>query len=390
VVPRKKTSASYNIVITMDPISIAASISSLIVGSTKIVQLANNVRQQYANSELLMASVAAECSTVTVALAQLHSALQSRNERSWKRDGKEDVLKSVEAVSVACSLTLSVLEKYMVGMVKAKEDEDEPESSRNDVQLTRREKMRVLWNDEEITRLLSQMRGYQSSLGLLLNVVQWYVWILVAEVSSYLFLRFCLLQSLIKHSQSDSEIRSLLIDNKIAMGLILRALNNLDIDSISLSGVTLQIEDAFGNNDIEKSQRFEAIEDETLPSSNLLEHSPAARVESSHTTEDDLHDNNSNMNVSKEALIFDDSSSKANTFDTILAEQPRQNSDKKKSRNKPSISMFFDSIKIKRKQGSSSATSSAQVDTLEVGTSTPSIEIDGVQITTNAPVERIK
>lgn len=166
----------------MDPISIAASISSLIIGSTKVVQLANSLQQQYANTEMLMTSIAAECSTVTVALAQLQSALHSRRERSWKTDGKEDVLKSVEAVTIACALTLSLMEKYMVAVLEKSQDEGEASVGKTDGRLTKKDKMKILWNDEEIGRLVSQLRGYQSSLSLLLNVVQWYV---VALVSIY-------------------------------------------------------------------------------------------------------------------------------------------------------------------------------------------------------------
>jgi hypothetical protein len=162
-----------------DPVSLATTISSLVIGSTKIIQLANNIVQKYANTELLMSSIGAESSAVAVALAQLQSVLRVRHPHSL---GDEDLLKSVEVVSLACGLTMSLLEKYMKGILESG-DVDEEDGRRRvhkekdkdgeKVPVGLRDKIRVLWNEDEIERLTQQMRGHQSSLILLLNVIEW-------------------------------------------------------------------------------------------------------------------------------------------------------------------------------------------------------------------------
>lgn len=131
---------------TMDPVSMAASLSPLVGAGSKLVQLAHQVAQQYVESELLICSIAAESSTVMVAFAQLQKIIVSRTEQSWKQDGQEDILRSIDAVITACSLTLSVLEKYL----RRAEDAAKTAADRGDGgnpaewSLKKREKMRVV------------------------------------------------------------------------------------------------------------------------------------------------------------------------------------------------------------------------------------------------------
>lgn len=115
-----------------------------------------------------MANIASECSTVNVALAQLQVVFAGADFPSYKTEqGGEDILRSFDAVATGCSMILSLLEQYLADAVKR--DGVESLSLSNGV--SRKEKAKFVWNEDEIKDLLLQLRGYQTSLTLLLNVL---------------------------------------------------------------------------------------------------------------------------------------------------------------------------------------------------------------------------
>ena len=159
----------------MDPLSISASISTLLVGSTRIIQLANNLRLKYQSGAMAMANIASECSIVNVALAQLQAVFAGADLQSYKTEqGGEDILRSFDAVTMGCSMTHSLLEQHLADAVKR--DGVESLSLSNGV--SRKDKAKFVWNEDEIKDLLLQLRGYQTSLTLLLNVLhKWVMYI---------------------------------------------------------------------------------------------------------------------------------------------------------------------------------------------------------------------
>jgi len=116
-----------------------------------------------------MANIASEASTVNIALAQLQVAVLGQDLPSWKADGHGNgaILKSFEAVTLSYTMTISILEGHLLGIM-----EHNRELSTESV--TRKERVKFMWNEAEIDALLQQLRGHQSCLDLLLNVLQRY------------------------------------------------------------------------------------------------------------------------------------------------------------------------------------------------------------------------
>src|SRR5262245_23267351 len=158
----------------MDPLSISAPIATLLVASTKIIHHANLVRLKYKSAAMTMASIASECATVNVALAQLQVVFTSDDLVSYKsRQGGEEILQSVDAVTLGCSMTFSVIEQRLDDAVKEKGVESSISGG-----VSRKEKAKFVWSEEDTKDLLEQLRGYKSSLTLLLGVLNQYVLVL--------------------------------------------------------------------------------------------------------------------------------------------------------------------------------------------------------------------
>ncbi|KAF2117183.1 P-loop containing nucleoside triphosphate hydrolase protein [Lophiotrema nucula] len=152
----------------MDPLSISASVSTLLVGSTRIVQMANTVRLKYKAAAMIMAGIASECSTINVALAQLQVHFTRVDLSSYKaQQGGEDVLRCIDTVTLGCSMALSLIEEHLAAGIR----DEGVESSKMESGVSRKEKAKFVWNEDGIKDLVMQLRGYQSSLTLLLNVL---------------------------------------------------------------------------------------------------------------------------------------------------------------------------------------------------------------------------
>ncbi|PGH13662.1 hypothetical protein AJ79_03510 [Helicocarpus griseus UAMH5409] len=161
----------------MDPLSITASISGLLVACAQVVKIASDVRGKYKTASLTISSIATECVTVTTALSHLQ-VLVIRRADSFD----SNTANMFECVITGCKLTLSVLDEYIM------------ELSLDHGELTSKNKAKVVWNESEMKELLQQLRGHESSLNLLLTVMQ---------------------------SQSGTETQDLLRQNQVALTKIL-------------------------------------------------------------------------------------------------------------------------------------------------------------------------
>ncbi|KAF1986636.1 hypothetical protein K402DRAFT_463548 [Aulographum hederae CBS 113979] len=294
----------------MDPLSLTVSLTSLLATSTKLISLANDLRAKYKSTALTMASIAAECSTVTVALTQLQMLIRGHDARYWRAGGREDVLKSVEAVALGVGCTLSVLEGFVEGLASEGEDAEREAKEKNlkGKELGRWEKAMFVFNEEEVKALLGQMRGYQSSLSLLLNVLQ---------------------------CQSDQEIRSMLHENRTVLALILRAVKDLDIDSITLSGMTIQLDGDIGALAIDDEKRL--LEDVTDGSSASHNRSRPLAIEPTHHDDDDS--DSDTIDGIADTLVI--AGATTQTVHQPSEPTPSKPPKEKKQRSKPSISVAF-------------------------------------------------
>ncbi|KAH0534119.1 hypothetical protein FGG08_007277 [Glutinoglossum americanum] len=144
----------------MDPVSMIASITSLVVGCAKIVQIAQGAYGIHKAASLTISSISTECVAVSASLSYLQSLVVGNS-------GSLDphIANAFETVIVGCTLTLSVLNEYIMELAANKEVLDMAPASRM-------AKAKLMWNESEMKELLQQLRGHQSSITLLLTVLR--------------------------------------------------------------------------------------------------------------------------------------------------------------------------------------------------------------------------
>ncbi|MCJ1393744.1 hypothetical protein MMC18_006620 [Xylographa bjoerkii] len=137
-------------------------IASLVMKCASIVKAAQDVRGRYKAATLTISSMATECVTVSTALSHLQNLAINDN-----GSVDVDVVNTLETVVIGCTLTISVLDEYILELTTDKSVLKSADSSSKWTT-----KVKVLWNEAEMRELLQQLRGYQSSITLLLTVLQ--------------------------------------------------------------------------------------------------------------------------------------------------------------------------------------------------------------------------
>ena len=139
-------------------------ITSLVMKCASIVKAAQDVRGRYKAATLAISSIATECVAVSTALSHLQSLTIN--------DGSvdADVVNTLETVVIGCTLTISVLDEYILELIA-----DNNVLKTADVTTKWTTKVKFLWNEAEMKELLQQLRGHQSSITLLLTVLRRYV-----------------------------------------------------------------------------------------------------------------------------------------------------------------------------------------------------------------------
>ncbi|MCJ1284978.1 hypothetical protein MMC26_004315 [Xylographa opegraphella] len=145
----------------MDPLSMTVAITSLVMKCASIVKAAQDVRGRYKAATLTISSIATECVTVSTALSHLQNLAIN--------DGSvdADVVNTLETVVIGCTLTISVLEEYILELIT-----DKKVSNSADITSKWTTKVKFLWNEVEMRELLQQLRGHQASITLLLTVLR--------------------------------------------------------------------------------------------------------------------------------------------------------------------------------------------------------------------------
>jgi hypothetical protein len=135
-------------------------ITPLLLGCKKVIKIIQDVRTKCKTAPLTMISIATECSTVSTALSQLQFLSQG--------EGREHIMHSIEASILGCTLTLSVLEEYIMGLQSSIEDSILKATNQAGMMA----KAMVVWKEDEMKELLQQLQSHQINLKILLTVLQ--------------------------------------------------------------------------------------------------------------------------------------------------------------------------------------------------------------------------
>jgi hypothetical protein len=146
----------------MEPISVTAGVSSLLVVAARVIKALHEVHGHYKDAPLLLSSISSECSVVYASLALLQN-LYSTNSIAVEGQLSQQVLSAFNTALLGCALTLSVLDKEIDACVKAGRTPEDAAAVK---------KCKVVFERDNLQELLLQIRGQQTALTLLLTTLQ--------------------------------------------------------------------------------------------------------------------------------------------------------------------------------------------------------------------------
>jgi hypothetical protein len=141
----------------MDPVSIIATAGTLIKTCVTIAQTVDETVSSYKDAPRVLSSIAVECNVFTQSLQQFHIVVQRRGfglnaTQNALGDGISGALRDIEQ-------TLTTLQKEVWSIGGGK------------YSLGLRGKVKVMWSKERLNELLQEIRGKQTSLGCLTNLL---------------------------------------------------------------------------------------------------------------------------------------------------------------------------------------------------------------------------
>jgi hypothetical protein len=147
----------------MDPLTITVGVSSLLVSVAKVISSCNDIQIRYDLARDLLPAITRECDLMKLGFVKIHDLLESGHDRYR---GKDDLLSVLENTLAGCSLVLDVLREE-VGA-------EQPQGVRQRPKPNQCSKLRFLWNEKKLRELLTQLRGQQGGLTLILTIMQTY------------------------------------------------------------------------------------------------------------------------------------------------------------------------------------------------------------------------
>ena len=106
---------------------------------------------------------ASHCHSSSTLIVVSFWSLQTESEGS----SLNHLRQSIDAIIIGCTITLSMIEEYIIEAQKTTGSSLDPQSTPGRIA-----KIRIIWNEDEIKELLQQLRAYQLNLTSLLTVIQ--------------------------------------------------------------------------------------------------------------------------------------------------------------------------------------------------------------------------
>ncbi len=145
----------------MDPLSVTVATASLTISVAKISQFLAKVKGSYDQAPMTVAAMMAECKTISTALTHLQTlTLEKPVALSSNLASPGTLMTSFDNALIGCMEVLSVIECELNKLV-----EDSGTMGFG-------ARVRVLWNEETMSRLLQHLRGQHTAIGTLVSLLQ--------------------------------------------------------------------------------------------------------------------------------------------------------------------------------------------------------------------------
>lgn len=151
----------------MDPLTICTTVAGLVKTCGATVITCKGLLGTYKNAPQTLASIRTECTTIKTALSQVDWLVKRDNELlSSQLEASSPLAETLDVALTGCAVTFSLLDIELRKLYDTSKDLDGYKW---------KDKMRYVWNEDRAKRILDQMRGLQSAIGLVLTALQTYV-----------------------------------------------------------------------------------------------------------------------------------------------------------------------------------------------------------------------
>jgi hypothetical protein len=123
----------------------------------------NELQQKYNNASLAIGSLCNELSVTTICLSQLQDLLVNDHLNPSSSHVRPELLATFDTALVGCMVVLSCIEEEIQGFRILESGIDS---------LTWRQRVKAVWNEDHIQKLVDQLHGQQLALNLLMQTVQ--------------------------------------------------------------------------------------------------------------------------------------------------------------------------------------------------------------------------
>lgn len=148
----------------MDLLSISAAVAALTATSIRAAKTLHGIKDKFQGAELTITSLCIETTIISASLSQVQSLLLGDQDRIAKDlSNRPDLEPTLDQALTGCFVALDVLQAEIEKITEAC-----PTGSKN---VTLKAKMRLLWNETTMQDMVTHLRGIQSALSLLLQLL---------------------------------------------------------------------------------------------------------------------------------------------------------------------------------------------------------------------------
>ncbi|KAF2495122.1 hypothetical protein BU16DRAFT_527008 [Lophium mytilinum] len=148
----------------MDPLTITAAVLKITAVGVSSAKALSSLRGQYKHASLTIGSLCSETTIVSASLSQIQTLfLQDINSRSEQIKSRPDIVATFDIALTGCMVVFSCLDEEVRNLTMGTMDAKS---------VNWKKKARVIWKEDTMRELLSQIRGQQTALTLLIQLLQ--------------------------------------------------------------------------------------------------------------------------------------------------------------------------------------------------------------------------
>ncbi|CAI7611169.1 unnamed protein product [Penicillium pancosmium] len=149
----------------MDPLSISASVAGLTASCLQTAKALRDLKDKFDNANLTISAICTETTLISASMSHIQSCiLKDPDAVSDKLQSHPSLESTLDQALTGCYVVFDILESEILRLT-------ESEVLQNSVDLKFTAKLRYVWSESTMKELLGQMRGLQTALGFIMQLL---------------------------------------------------------------------------------------------------------------------------------------------------------------------------------------------------------------------------